>query len=161
MVANRLGVRHARGGASRVTYIGSRRAARRRARARRPSPFVDALPRARQHGIMSLRGRPTGPALPLRHVPQLDALRALAVTGVMVYHYARVPALGVLAIVGVKLFFVLSGFLITRLLLEARRDVERGGQRRVGALGRFYLRRALRIFPLYYLVVAVLVTVDL
>src|SRR5262249_4394992 len=111
MVANRPGVRHARGGASRATYIGSRRATRRRALARRLSAFVDALPRARQHGIMSLRGRSIGPARHLRHVPQLDALRALAVTGVMVNHCARVPALGVLAIGGVKFFFVLSSFL--------------------------------------------------
>ena len=48
---------------------------------------------------------------------------------------------------GVHLFFVLSGFLITRILL-ALRDLPRRGQ----AVGRFYVRRALRLFPAFYLV---------
>ena len=101
------------------------------------------------------------PAEALRYLPELDTLRALAVTGVIVHHYVPAHELGILAIGGVELFFVLSGFLITRLLLAARREVERGRQHRAAALGRFYARRALRIFPLYYLVVAVLAAVDL
>lgn len=109
---------------------------------------------------MKARG-PAPPASALSYVPQLDALRALAVTGVIVHHYVPAHELGILAIGGVKLFFVLSGFLITRLLLAARGDVERGRLGRVGAVGRFYARRALRIFPLYYVVVAVLVAVNL
>jgi peptidoglycan/LPS O-acetylase OafA/YrhL len=104
---------------------------------------------------------PGSPAGSLRYLPRLDALRAFAVTGVIVHHYVPEPMLGILAIAGVKLFFVLSGFLITRLLLVARDDVEFGHPRRLAALARFYARRVLRIFPLYYLVVAVLVAVDL
>ncbi len=94
-------------------------------------------------------------------MPQLDALRAFAVAGVVLHHYVPHPGLGIFAIAGVKLFFVLSGFLITRLLLVARRDVDVGRQRRIAALGEFYARRVLRIFPLYYLVVVVPVVVDL
>jgi len=86
----------------------------------------------------------------LRYMPQLDALRALAVLAVMVHHFLPVDrfipndyvTLGLLA---VRLFFVLSGFLITGILLSYRSD-ERGN-----ALRRFYFRRVLRIFPIYYL----------
>jgi peptidoglycan/LPS O-acetylase OafA/YrhL len=97
----------------------------------------------------------------LSHSPQLDALRAFAVAGVILHHYMQQPALGIFAIAGVKLFFVLSGFLITRLLLVARHNVDSGRQRRIAALGNFYARRVLRIFPLYYLVVAISAIVDL
>jgi peptidoglycan/LPS O-acetylase OafA/YrhL len=100
-------------------------------------------------------------AVALSRSPQLDALRAFAVAGVVFHHYIRQPQLGIFAIAGVKLFFVLSGFLITRLLLVARRDVDVGRQRRIGSLAYFYARRVLRIFPLYYLIVAVSVVVDL
>jgi peptidoglycan/LPS O-acetylase OafA/YrhL len=49
---------------------------------------------------------------------------------------------------GVDLFFVLSGFLITRILLR--------GEPTPGFIGGFYIRRALRLFPLYYLALAVI-----
>src|SRR6476659_1880231 len=54
--------------------------------------------------------------------------------------------------IGVDLFFVLSGYLITTLLLDRR-----GGRR---PLRDFYARRALRILPLYYLVVGTIVVVS-
>ncbi len=92
--------------------------------------------------------------------PGLDGLRALAALGVLLHHleqarftygfpncwaYAAVTRLGSLC---VSFFFVLSGFLITWLLLEERRDA--------GAISikKFYLRRVLRIWPLYFLIVA-------
>jgi peptidoglycan/LPS O-acetylase OafA/YrhL len=53
---------------------------------------------------------------------------------------------------GVDLFFVLSGFLITSILLAFRAAVESGRKRAASALGDFYLRRGLRLFPLYYAV---------
>lgn len=74
-------------------------------------------------------------------IPALDGLRALAVFLVILYHftYDWVPAsLGVLA------FFVLSGFLITWLLLK---ENEKTG---AVSLSGFYKRRALRIFPAFY-----------
>jgi peptidoglycan/LPS O-acetylase OafA/YrhL len=75
----------------------------------------------------------------LGYRPELDGLRALAVLAVMLFHANAHWASG--GFLGVDVFFVLSGFLITRLLLEERELT--------GAVGllRFYLRRVLRLFP--------------
>ncbi|MEZ6185371.1 MAG: acyltransferase [Planctomycetota bacterium] len=95
----------------------------------------------------------------LGYVPQLDGLRALAVGAVLITHFlpetelARRVDWGVL---GVRLFFVLSGFLITRILLDARSQRDQGALSLGQALRTFYLRRVLRIFPIYYLTVAVM-----
>ena len=86
-------------------------------------------------------------------MPQLDTLRAVAVLMVIVAHwmgeYRTVHALP-LGMVGVTLFFVLSGFLITQILLREREAGDSGDEKK-RALGRFYIRRTLRIFPVYYL----------
>jgi peptidoglycan/LPS O-acetylase OafA/YrhL len=93
-----------------------------------------------------------------RHLHQLDALRAVAVTVVICSHYLpRVQwfgfdPLGEGAAIGVRLFFALSGFLITGILLETRARIRAGEIQPLGALARFYTRRLLRIFPLYFLV---------
>jgi peptidoglycan/LPS O-acetylase OafA/YrhL len=88
------------------------------------------------------------------HIPALDGIRGLAVLMVLIFHIFQVePApqhallrLGyagaMLGQTGVDLFFVLSGFLITGILYDAK------GSRRYFI--NFYGRRALRIFPLYY-----------
>ena len=78
-----------------------------------------------------------------RHLPALDGLRAVAVFTVIVGH-ANYPVAGVPSDLGVSAFFVLSGFLITRLLIDER-DI-----RGEVSLSRFYLRRTMRIFPAYY-----------
>jgi peptidoglycan/LPS O-acetylase OafA/YrhL len=89
-------------------------------------------------------------------MPQLDGLRAFAVLAVLVSHFGLGPRLEGLARaadwghLGVRLFFVLSGFLITRLLLERRRAIDAGVQSASSAIGRFYARRFLRIFPVFY-----------
>jgi peptidoglycan/LPS O-acetylase OafA/YrhL len=72
----------------------------------------------------------------------LDGLRTLAVMMVLLGH-GTVLAMGW---IGVQIFFVLSGFLITRVLLADRAATSGFG----AYLGRFYTRRALRIFPIYY-----------
>lgn len=77
----------------------------------------------------------------LRHIPNLDAVRALAILLVMAFH-ARYLAFGWS---GVWIFFVLSGFLITRSLIPLSAGRLRDG------LTIFYARRSLRIWPAYYL----------
>ena len=91
-----------------------------------------------------------------KHIPVLDGLRGIAILLVMMFHSLIIqldpmpeaePATLIYAVAlsgwaGVNLFFVLSGFLITGILLDAPR-----GRR---SLGNFYARRALRILPLYY-----------
>lgn len=85
--------------------------------------------------------------------PQLDGLRALAVGLVMVEHYFTRAALWFpFGAIGVYFFFVLSGYLITGILLRARGDAERSGGSRWFTLRQFYARRFLRIFPIYYVV---------
>jgi peptidoglycan/LPS O-acetylase OafA/YrhL len=95
------------------------------------------------------------------HFEQLDALRALAVAAVLVSHYfprelwLGADVLGEGAAAGVRLFFALSGFLITSILLETRERIRTGRLTSAAALAKFYVRRVLRIFPLYFLVLGV------
>jgi peptidoglycan/LPS O-acetylase OafA/YrhL len=63
--------------------------------------------------------------------------------------------LGEGAAIGVRLFFALSGFLITGILMDTRSAIRSGATSTGTALLRFYARRSLRIFPLYFLVVGV------
>jgi peptidoglycan/LPS O-acetylase OafA/YrhL len=83
-----------------------------------------------------------------RHLPALNGLRGVAVIGVVAYHLQLGWASG--GYLGVDLFFVLSGFLITTLLLE-----EWVGTRRIDLLA-FWGRRARRLLPALFLVVAAL-----
>ena len=78
----------------------------------------------------------------------LDGLRALSIVPVVWHHATSGPMPGVLGRgpLGVDLFFTISGFLITTLLLRERASTG------TVALGAFWARRGLRIFPLYYLV---------
>ena len=62
---------------------------------------------------------------------------------------------------GVQLFFVLSGFLITGILLDCRAKTAGLPGSRMYAVRQFYIRRFLRIFPVYYLVVALSLVIDL
>jgi peptidoglycan/LPS O-acetylase OafA/YrhL len=97
--------------------------------------------------------RPTQQALSTRYMPTLDGARGIAILLVLAHHFrflfdARQPLERPLAYLldggwcGVQMFFVLSGFLITGILLDTK-----GCPR---YLRTFYARRALRIFPLYY-----------
>lgn len=93
--------------------------------------------------------------LPLGWRPALDGLRGVAVVAVVLFHFKTNPYLRG-GWIGVDLFFGLSGFLITTLLLE-----EWMASGRI-ALGKFYARRLLRLFPAFavlILTVAVVRTV--
>src|SRR4051794_5522319 len=87
--------------------------------------------------------------LAVRRVPALDGLRAVAVAAVLVYHADPDWLPG--GFLGVDLFFVLSGFLITTLLLT---ELRRSPAARLG-FGTFYLRRARRLLPALAAVVGV------
>jgi peptidoglycan/LPS O-acetylase OafA/YrhL len=90
------------------------------------------------------------------YIPELQGLRGVAVLAVVVYHcHPRLVGtwFGYASLwgwAGVNLFFVLSGFLITSILLEARGKPH--------YFRNFYGRRALRIWPMYVLVLAVCYT---
>jgi peptidoglycan/LPS O-acetylase OafA/YrhL len=83
----------------------------------------------------------------MKKIPQLDAVRGLAVLLVLLHNTNIYPSLhlGLISTngwMGVDLFFVLSGFLITGILLDAKQSD--------GYFKNFYARRCLRIWPLYY-----------
>ncbi|MGC4121424.1 MAG: acyltransferase [Myxococcales bacterium] len=92
-----------------------------------------------------------------RFFPALDGLRALSILAVIWHHAGGEGAPGALSrgFHGVSLFFAISGFLITTLLL---REQDAHGQI---SLSKFYLRRTLRIFPLYYVVLGLYVALVL
>ncbi len=93
--------------------------------------------RARRSPLDTGAGR--GRAIVFSYVPALDGLRAVAVLGVMLYHGGAPVAAG--GFLGVDVFFVLSGFLITSLLLgEWIRSL-------TVKLGQFWARRARRLLP--------------
>jgi peptidoglycan/LPS O-acetylase OafA/YrhL len=96
-----------------------------------------------------------------KHIKELDGLRGFAVLLVVALHTFKraayftknpfllfVTGLSSVGWVGVDIFFALSGFLITSILLQARDKKD--------YFKNFYVRRALRIFPLYYLGIAVI-----
>ena len=101
----------------------------------------------------------TRPAL--NHLLQLDGVRFLAVALVLFDHWMAERTDLPLGALGVTIFFVLSGFLITRILLSSKDKMAhlpgRGLQKYLRV---FYIRRTLRIFPVYYLTLFVLYAVN-
>jgi peptidoglycan/LPS O-acetylase OafA/YrhL len=106
---------------------------------------------------MSLRRRETveygegmAGGLTGRRIPELDSLRAIAALLIVGFHnWIRVAFFGW---VGVNLFFVLSGYLITSIILD-NLHVDR-------FVLKFYMRRSLRIWPIYYLLLFVLLFLN-
>lgn len=88
------------------------------------------------------------------HIPELDGLRGIAIISVFFYHARGRLVLTWIDLVarwgwtGVSLFFVLSGYLITSILLRSRDS-------RHHYFRNFYARRALRVWPVYYMMIGV------
>ncbi len=88
----------------------------------------------------------------LKYFPELDGLRGISALMIIFFHffqgvdaleYNLITKILVFGQTGVTLFFVLSGFLISRILLDTKNEEN--------FFRNFYVRRSLRIFPLYYL----------
>jgi peptidoglycan/LPS O-acetylase OafA/YrhL len=92
----------------------------------------------------------------MRYIKGLDTIRAMAIGIVIIQHwgpygYGKIIPEGSF---GVDVFFVLSGYLITRILLASRYECAESNLSQL--IKSFYIRRALRIFPIYFLYVLVI-----
>ena len=101
----------------------------------------------------------------LNYYKPLDSLRFFSVFAVMIAHWIQWkwqnPILTKIPFVhGVTVFFVLSGYLITRILLEVKEENKLHGEKWHYSLKQFYIRRFLRIFPIYYLLIFSLFIID-
>ncbi len=87
---------------------------------------------------------------------ELDGLRALAAITVLVHHLsASWITQYALGLIGVRVFFVLSGYLITGILLDQRGDAQALKSPLPGTVLRFYARRMIRLLPVLYVAVAI------
>lgn len=99
----------------------------------------------------------------MNYMKQLDAIRAIGVSVILYYHFIgwKLPPLTflghqiLLGITAVDSFFVLSGFLITGILLKSKDKIDCGNETVFSCLKTFYARRTLRIFPIFYLTLLV------
>jgi len=90
----------------------------------------------------------------MKHFKQIDGLRCVAVFLVLIEHFATFIGRQISAgYYGVDLFFVISGFLITNILLKSNEPFWKGYKKFIG-------RRTLRIFPIYYLTIFVLFVIG-
>lgn len=88
----------------------------------------------------------------MKRIVELDAIRGLAALAIMVNHLPFSNRLTHMGAYGVDLFFVLSGYLITTIILK--------NSRAAGFLRAFYARRSLRIWPIYYLALIVVIVIN-
>jgi len=96
-------------------------------------------------------------------MPQLDSLRAFCVALVLCEHWIsegywfKIIPFGM---IGVTFFFVLSGFLITEILIKGKIAIEQKSRNALTVFKNFYARRTLRIFPVYYLTIIILYAMN-
>ncbi len=98
----------------------------------------------------------------MKYIKQFDSVRGIAVLFIIVYHWVPAELLKAipLGFNVVDVFFVLSGFLITRILLESRKKAEELKIAKPLVFANFFVRRALRIFPIYYLLIFLVLWID-
>jgi peptidoglycan/LPS O-acetylase OafA/YrhL len=106
-------------------------------------------------------GKQEAPPVQRARIRGFDGLRAIAFLLVFFSHKIYFSHAESFGDVGVWLFFVLSGFLIVRILARSRSEIENGSSTFSSSLGRFYLRRTARIFPPYYLLLLSLAAASL
>lgn len=95
----------------------------------------------------------------MTYIKQLDSIRAIAVLLVILSHWFEPKSIvNILpnGDLGVDIFFVLSGYLITNILLDSKIKNALTNKSNISTLKSFYWRRSLRIFPIYYLTIFVL-----
>ena len=101
----------------------------------------------------------TGGVRDLRHRPQLDGARFLAIISVLAYHYLNFlqdPKTSFNIAVFISFFFVLSSFLITKILIVSKQKAHEAGYGKLKTGIGFLVRRTLRIFPAYYFYISLI-----
>lgn len=88
---------------------------------------------------------------PINYITEFDSIRAIAVILVLIHHLIPAPWSKYIGPYAVALFFVLSGFLITRILLSEKMKISENATTFGKAIKSFYIRRSIRILPIYYL----------
>ena len=91
---------------------------------------------------------------------QLDGIRFLAVGLVLIDHWLAERNVFPLGVLGVTMFFVLSGFLITRILIQSKLKDDNTGRSHWFSVKQFIIRRSIRIFPIYFLAIFILYILD-
>ncbi len=94
----------------------------------------------------------------IKVINQLDSLRAFAAFFVIVYHFLPHFHIGKFSIgwIGVDVFFVISGYLITAILLEQKEVIGN----KILIIKNFIIKRALRLFPTYYLLITLFLVLS-
>ncbi|NVO04376.1 MAG: acyltransferase [Bacteroidetes bacterium] len=100
-----------------------------------------------------------------KHIAQLDGLRFYAILMIMVAHWLQWQWTNTILtkipfVHGVILFFVLSGFLISNILFTNKENYNIQNLSKLPLLKNFYIRRVLRIFPIYYLIIIFLFIIN-
>ena len=101
----------------------------------------------------------------MQYYKQLDSLRFFSVLSVIIGHWISWDADNYFVKTfhwgnGVIFFFVLSGFLITEILYKQKLEIEDGNKTFFQSIKTFYIRRTLRIFPIYYLLIIFLFYIN-
>ncbi len=98
----------------------------------------------------------------LKHIPHIDGIRFMAAILVVLSHYftelgysSHFP----IGAFGVQIFFAISGFLITGILLKQKNEVSLEYKKRV-VVRNFFIKRALRLFPAYYVLIIVYIFLN-